>query len=96
MAGEGGDAPDKAFFDRADAFLGVANGQLGETPAGRVSASMMFATARFNAFVAQAQGLAPGEVDEETVRYFVSEYETMLRENLAQVLNARQVKGEPG
>ena len=95
MADEGGAPPDKSFFDRADAFLGVANGQLGETPAGQVSASMMFATARFNAFVAQAQGLPPGEVDEETVRYFVGEYETMLRENLGQVLSARQVKGDP-
>ena len=89
------DTPDKAFFDRADEFLAVANRLIGsETPPGQVSASMMFATARFNAFAAQAQGLPPGEVDEDTVRYFCSEYETMLRENLAQVLSSRQVKGD--
>jgi hypothetical protein len=54
---------------------------------------MMFATARFNAFVAQAQGLEPGEVDEETVAYFRDQYEKMLRENLAQILSSRKVKG---
>ena len=86
-------APDRAFFDRADQFLGIANGQLGQTPPGQVSAAMMYATARFNAFVAQAQGLPPGEVDEETVAYFRDEYEKMLRENLGQVLSSRQVKG---
>ena len=87
-------APDSAFFERADAVLAVANGQLGTTPPGRVSASMMYATARFNAFVAQAQGLPAGEVDEETVRYFTAEYEKMLRENLGQILSSRQVKGD--
>lgn len=88
-----GDSPDKAFFERADAFLAVANRHVSDTPPGRVSASMLYATARFNAFTAQAQGVPPGEIDEETVRYFLSEYESMLRENLAQVLSSRQVKG---
>ena len=92
MAEENG-APDRAFFDRADAFLAVANGQIGEAPPGQVSAAMMYAAARFNAFVAQTQGVPPGEVDEETVRYFTAEYEKMLRENLGQVLSSRQVRG---
>ena len=85
--------PDKDFFNRADAFLAIANSQVSDTAPGRVSASMLFATARFNAFTAQSQGLEPGEVDEETVAYFLGEYEAMLRENLAQVLSARKVKG---
>lgn len=89
----GGGVPDRAFFDRADEFLAVANRLVAGTPPGQVSASMMFATARFNAFAAQAQGLPPGEVDEETVSYLCAEYEKMLRENLAQVLSSRQVKG---
>ncbi|HUF88200.1 MAG TPA: DUF3144 domain-containing protein [Thermohalobaculum sp.] len=83
----------RAFFDMADQFLAVANRLTDEAPVARISAAMMFATARFNAFLAQTQGLPPGEVDEETARYFTREYETMLRENLAQVLSARQVKG---
>jgi len=82
-----------AFMDRADRFLAVANGLTGEVPLGQISAAMMFATARFNAFVAQAKGLEPGEVDAETVAYFRDQYEKMLRENLAQILSSRKVKG---
>ena len=81
----------RAFMDRADRFLAVANGLAGDVPLGQISASMMFATARFNAFVAQAKGLEPGEVDEETVAYFCGEYEKLLRENLMQILSSRKV-----
>ena len=83
----------KAFFTIADVFVNAANELAAEHPPARVSAAMMFATARWNAFVAQAQGLPPGEVDEAAVAYFRGEYESMLRENLAQVLSASQVKG---
>ena len=83
----------RVFMDRADRFLAVANSLAGDVPLGQVSASMMFATARFNAFVAQTKGLDPGEVDEETVTYFRDQYEKMLRENPAQVLSSRKVKG---
>ena len=96
--GEGGPplSPEdqRAFFDMADRFLAVANGLTEDAPVSRISAAMMFATARFNAFLAQTQGLPPGHVDEATVRYFADEYERMLRENMAQVLSSRQVKGE--
>jgi hypothetical protein len=80
-------------MERADKFLAVANSLTAGVPLARISAAMMFATARFNAFVAQAQGLEPGEVDEETVAYFRDQYEKMLRENLAQILSSRKVKG---
>ena len=83
----------RAFFDMADQFIAVANRLTEDAPVARISAAMMYATARFNAFVAQSQGLPPGEIDEETVRYFTDEYEKMLRENMAQVLSAKQVKG---
>ena len=83
----------REFFDMADQFLAVANRLTEDAPVSRISAAMMYATARFNAFLAQTQGLPPGEVDDDTVRYFRDEYEKMLRENLAQVLSSRQVKG---
>jgi hypothetical protein len=83
----------RAFMDRADKFLAVANSLTAVEPLSRISAAMMFATARFNAFLAQSQGLEPGEVDEETVAYFRDQYEKMLRENLAQILSSRKVTG---
>jgi len=84
-------AETSAFMDRADKFLAVANTLASDLPFSQISASMMFATARFNAFVAQAKGLEPGEVDEVTVAYFCGEYEKMLRENLAQILSSKKV-----
>ena len=44
----------QAFFDRADAVIALANRQVGEgVPRGDVSASTLYAAARFNAYVGQ-------------------------------------------
>jgi hypothetical protein len=82
----------RAFFEMADRFLAVANELAEDAPVSRISAAMMFATARFNAFLAQTEGLPPGHVDEATVRYFADEYEKMLRENMGQALSSRRGK----
>ena len=76
---------DPTFFDRADAHIHLSNSQLADLSPGKVSASMMYATARFNAYVSwigfqDAAGMA-GERD-ETVRYFTEQYRLMLEENL--------------
>ncbi|MCW5957610.1 MAG: DUF3144 domain-containing protein [Pyrinomonadaceae bacterium] len=43
---------DPTFFDCADAHIHLSNSQMtGEIGPGKVSASMMYATARFNAYV---------------------------------------------
>ena len=76
---------DKEFFERADAYITVANEQAQTVNRGKVSASMMFATARFNAWVS-ASGTESGEelatVKDEALEYFLSEYRKMLEENL--------------
>ncbi|MEM6422755.1 MAG: DUF3144 domain-containing protein [Pseudomonadota bacterium] len=74
------------FFAIADKFLAVANDAANDVSAGSVSAAMMFACARFNAFTAQVQGMPPGEVDDDAIAYFRDEYVKMLRENMAQTL----------
>jgi hypothetical protein len=91
----GGMSPEeqKAFFAMADVFVNAANELTAHATPSQISAAMLYATARWNAFVAQSQGLPPGEIDEEAVAYFRGEYEAALRENLAQVLSARAVKG---
>ena len=79
---------DDAFFDRADKHIRVANEHLSETSAGKVSASMMYGTARFNAFISACGFKSAEEMKEATevtVEYFVGEYEKMLRENLEAV-----------
>lgn len=76
---------DDKFFERADAHINLANEQLSEESVGRVSASMMFSVARFNSWVS-AIGFDSSEemkeAKEETIKYFLSEYERMLGENL--------------
>ena len=79
------DNADPKFYERADAVITLANEQMTETDRGKVSASLMFATARFNSFLsacqaASAEDLASGK--EEIIRYFVEQYQTMLGENL--------------
>ncbi|MDR3159170.1 MAG: DUF3144 domain-containing protein [Zoogloeaceae bacterium] len=78
--------PDDNFYDRADAHIHLSNSQITEAAAkGKVSASMMYATARFNSWVSacgwnSAEEMASAK--EETVEYFVTEYRKMLDENM--------------
>jgi hypothetical protein len=76
---------DHEFLDRAHEHLRIANEQLAEVSEGQVSASMMYACARFSAWVSatnqeSAKGLkgAYGE----TIEYFVAQYRKMLVKNL--------------
>jgi len=76
---------DPHFYDRADEHINLSNDQLDKINPGKVSASMMYATARFNAYMSwigftNAEEMAEGR--EETVKYFVEQYQIMLEENL--------------
>lgn len=77
---------DDHFYDRADEVIALANQQLKDSTRGKVSASCMYATSRFNAWVS-ANGFASGaEMDaakHETIDYFVKEYRAMLEESLS-------------
>jgi hypothetical protein len=76
---------DDKFYDRADAHIHLANDQAEEASHQMVNASMMFASARFSAFVS-ARGFASGEAmaakRAETVEYFVAGFRQMLEGNL--------------
>lgn len=76
---------DPEFFKRADAIIDVANQQLAQSTRGKVSASCMYATARFNAWVS-ACSFDTGEdmeaARQEAIDYFTEQYRTMLTENL--------------
>lgn len=77
---------DDEFYDRADAHIHLSNSQINEKIGkGKVSASNMYATARFNAWVSACgwnTGQEMAEAREETIEYFVTEYRKMLEENL--------------
>jgi hypothetical protein len=75
----------KPFWDMADSFVQLANTHLNEEKPSRVSASALFAAARFNAFVITAATESKEQLiaeKEAAITYFLGQYETMLRENL--------------
>jgi len=84
----------------ADAHIHLSNSQIGEVTPGKVSASMMYATARFNAYMSwiafsNAEDMA--EAREETVNYFVEQYQAALEENLDDyVRNFDRYRQTPG
>jgi hypothetical protein len=76
---------DHDFYDRADEHLRVASDHLSEASQGKVSASLMYACARFNAWVSANHRQSPAELKSaygETIEYFVAEYRKMLVQNL--------------
>lgn len=76
---------DKDFYNRADAVIHLANDQLAGIGRGKVSASCMYATARFNAWVTACGHTSAAELAasrEDTLEYFTKQYRAMLEENL--------------
>lgn len=76
---------DEEFFARADAHIHLSNDQAKQASPGQVSASMMFATARFNAWLTATGFESGAEMKahrEENIEYFVTEYRKMLGQNM--------------
>ena len=76
---------DNAFYDRAEEHLRIAHEHLTEVSRGRVSASMLYACARFNAWVSASNRESSQDLKAaygETIEYFVAEYRKMLVKNL--------------
>jgi hypothetical protein len=76
---------DEKFFDRADAHISVSNEQLKDISPGKVSASMMYAASRFNAWWTACGFLSADDMAarrDENIDYFMQEYRLMLEENM--------------
>ena len=77
---------DNAFFNRADAFIVLANEQMEKgVAAGEVSASFMYSLARYTAWFSasgwtKSQDMA--DARDETIEFFVKEYRQMLEMNM--------------
>lgn len=77
--------PDQQFWDIADAYIALANQHCDTVSPGKVSAALLYSAARFNSFLAASQYQQRADFvaeREETVAYFVGQFEKMLRENL--------------
>jgi hypothetical protein len=76
---------DEKFYERADAHIHLSNEQMQDIGRGKVSASMLYAAARFNSWVSACEFSSVREMAEErhkTIEYFTKEYREMLEENL--------------
>ena len=76
----------QAFYQRADAIIGVANSQLGpDAHSGQVGASLLYAAARYSASVASI-GFVKGDdfakEKDDIVEFYVKQYRQMLSDNL--------------
>jgi len=84
------DPLDEHFYDRADCYIDVANNQCHSIGRGKVSASFMYALARFNAWLSATGFKSADEMRvkrEETIDYFVDQYRKNLEDNLDQYIN---------
>lgn len=73
------------FLDAADQFVQLAN-QLNEKyPRDWVRAAMMYATARYNAFVWLTREDEREQTLDAAAAYFASEYDKMLRDNVDEI-----------
>lgn len=74
------------FLKRADAHIALANEQMSkDLTQGDISASFMYGTARFNAWIAACSFESKEEMaaaKEEAMEYFVNEYKLALEEHL--------------
>ena len=76
----------QAFYQRADAIIGVANSQLGsEAHSGQVGASLLYAAARYSASVASIGFVKGDDFEKEKddiVEFYTKQYRQMLSDNL--------------
>lgn len=78
-------AQDAEFYTLADKFIDIANNECEEKDPSFVGSSMLFATARFSAFVvaSQAQDKDSYEAElERATEFFTAEFDRMLKQNM--------------
>lgn len=76
----------QAFYERADAFINLANSlRTSEAHAGKITASMLYAVARFSAWTA-ATGFVKGsdyaKEKADIIEHFGKNFERMLADNI--------------
>ncbi|ABN61904.1 DUF3144 domain-containing protein [Shewanella baltica] len=79
------------FWERADQVIAIANEQTKDSTIGKVSSSLLYAAARFNAFNVASSADSIDEMikdKEEAIRYFTEQYKKMLTENLDEYIES--------
>jgi cytidylate kinase len=75
---------DEEFYKMADSFIAKANEYSGKVEQGKVSATFLYAAARFNTFLVASASESAKEFSsrkEDAIEYFMAEYQKMLEEH---------------
>ena len=73
------------FYDVVDRFINLANELGKEWPRSRISATLMFAAARYNVFNWLHREVDLEQTLDEAVTYYGDQYEEMFRENVKEL-----------
>lgn len=76
---------DEAFWDRADEIINLANQQAENAESDDVSSSLLYATARFNAFLIASTAEKADDIQagkDAAVEYFTKQYRQLLIDNI--------------
>lgn len=80
-------APDARFWELADIFIAEANRLAQANQIGKVSAALMYAASRYNAFALEAKSGTLADHKEEALTYLVEQYRKMCAENIEVVVS---------
>lgn len=80
--------PNARFWELADSFIQQANALSQSDPIAQVSAALMYAASRYNAFALQAQSGDLAEHKEEALEYLCTQYKKMCHENIEIISSA--------
>lgn len=75
---------DSEFYEMADAFIALANARSKSVNQGKVSATFLYAAARFNTFLVASSSESAedfGANKDSAIEYFMTEYRKMLEEH---------------
>ena len=65
-----------------ESFIDLANEHSAKISPGGVSSALLYAASRFNAFIVATNAENFSEEKEQSIQYFLSQYEKMLRDNM--------------
>ena len=70
------------FFAISNRFIELANEMNSDFPRARISASLLYSAARYNAFSWLKREVMPEQTEEEAIDFFVAQYRQLLRNNM--------------
>jgi len=79
-----GDVSEDIFFDLADTFIELANQHSKRLPVESISAAMMYAASRYNAFLAVSEAPVDRLEPDTAADYYSLQYRKMFEDNLSE------------